>query len=139
MMARTLCQRLLAAGVPAGPVRNVAEVWADDHARHRAMAAEVGGYKGWGLPIKFSRTPGAITRTPPRYGAHGREILRESGYSEAEIEALVARRRPARAAPPVESHQALRRCASWRPSANSSMSLREKASRSPGLRLVTSP
>lgn len=83
-----LCRRLLAVGVPAGPVRDVAQVWADDHTRHRAMAAEVGAYRGFGLPIKFSRTPGAIARTPPRYGAHGREVLRESGFTEAEIEAL---------------------------------------------------
>jgi formyl-CoA transferase len=52
------------------------------------MAAEIGTYKGWGLPIKFSRTPGAIARTPPRYGAHGRDILRENGYSDAEIDTL---------------------------------------------------
>ena len=83
-----LCQRLLAAGVPAGPVRDVAEVWADAHTRHRGMAAEQPGYKGWGLPIKFSRTPGAIARTPPRFGEHGREILAEFGFSEAEIETL---------------------------------------------------
>ena len=83
-----LCQRLLAAGVPAGPVRDVAQVWADAHTRHRAMAAEIGAYRGWGLPIKFARTPGAIARTPPRYGAHGREVLRESGYTDAEIDEL---------------------------------------------------
>jgi crotonobetainyl-CoA:carnitine CoA-transferase CaiB-like acyl-CoA transferase len=85
-----LCQRLLAAGVPAGPVRDVAEVWADAHTRHRAMAAEAGSYRGWGLPIKFSRTPGTIARTPPRFGAHGREVLRENGFSEAEIDALAS-------------------------------------------------
>jgi formyl-CoA transferase len=83
-----LCRRLLAAGVPAGPVRDVAEVWADAHTRHRAMAAQVEAYQGWGLPIKFSRTPGAITRLPPRFGAHGREVLREHGYTEAEIDTL---------------------------------------------------
>jgi formyl-CoA transferase len=83
-----LCRRLLAAGVPAGPVRDVAQVWNDPHTRHRAMAAEVGGHKSWGVPIKFSRTSGTIGRTPPRFCAHGREVLRENGYSEAEIDAL---------------------------------------------------
>src|SRR5919109_3929568 len=38
-----LCRRLLAAGVPAGPVRDVAQVWADPHSRHRGMAAEADG------------------------------------------------------------------------------------------------
>src|ERR671918_14686 len=85
-----LCKRLLAAGVPAGPVRDVAQVWADAHTRHRGMAAEVGDYRGWGLPIKFSRTPGKICRPPPRYGADGREILAEFGFAEDEIEHLAA-------------------------------------------------
>jgi formyl-CoA transferase len=85
-----LCTRLLAAGVPAGPVRDVAQVWSDAHTQHRGMAAEVGDYRGWGPPIKFSRTPGTIARTPPRYGAHGREILAEFGFAEDEIERLAA-------------------------------------------------
>ncbi|MGH6913581.1 MAG: CaiB/BaiF CoA transferase family protein [Geminicoccales bacterium] len=84
-----LCKRLLAAGVPAGPVRDVAQVWSDQHTRHRGMAAELPGYKGWGVPIKMSRTPGAIRRTPPRFGEHGRVILAELGLSQAEIESLV--------------------------------------------------
>jgi crotonobetainyl-CoA:carnitine CoA-transferase CaiB-like acyl-CoA transferase len=83
-----LCRRLLAVGVPAGPVRDVGQVWADAHTGHRAMAAQVGAYEGWGLPIKFSRTPGAIIRTPPRFGAHGREVLRENGYTDTEVDAL---------------------------------------------------
>lgn len=83
-----LCRRLLAAGVPAGPVRDVAHVWSDGHTRHRAMAAEVGAYRGWGVPIKLSRTPGRIARTPPRFGAHGREILTEFGFTADEIDRL---------------------------------------------------
>jgi crotonobetainyl-CoA:carnitine CoA-transferase CaiB-like acyl-CoA transferase len=85
-----LCTRLLAAGIPAGPVRDVAQVWSDAHTRHRGMAAEVGDYRGWGLPIKFSRTPGEFRRTPPRYGAHGREVLSEFGFDEDEIERLAS-------------------------------------------------
>ncbi|MEM7025320.1 MAG: CaiB/BaiF CoA-transferase family protein [Pseudomonadota bacterium] len=85
-----LCARLLAAGVPAGPVRDVAQVWSDPHTQHRAMAAEIGDYRGWGVPIKFSRTPGAIQRTPPRYGVHGRDILAEHGFAEDEIDKLAS-------------------------------------------------
>jgi formyl-CoA transferase len=85
-----LCTRLLAAGVPAGPVRDVAQVWSDAHTRHRGMAVEAGDYRGWGPPIKFSRTPGAIERTPPRYGANGREVLAEFGFAADEIDRLAA-------------------------------------------------
>jgi formyl-CoA transferase len=53
------------------------------------MLAELGSYKGSGLPIKFSRTPGEVRRPPPRFGAGGREILAERGFSVEEIDTLV--------------------------------------------------
>jgi formyl-CoA transferase len=84
-----LCQRLLALGVPAGPVRDIAAVWKNDHTAHREMAAEHDGYRGWGLPIKFSRTPGRIGRRPPRFGEHGREILESAGLSRSEIDSRI--------------------------------------------------
>jgi crotonobetainyl-CoA:carnitine CoA-transferase CaiB-like acyl-CoA transferase len=84
------CKRLLAAGVPAGPVRDVAHVWSDAHTRHRGMAVEQPGYRNFGLPIKLSRTPGRVARTPPRFGAQGRKVLEQFGFTEAEIEALIA-------------------------------------------------
>jgi formyl-CoA transferase len=31
-----------------------------------------------------------IARTPPRFGEHGREVLRENGYTDAEIDALAS-------------------------------------------------
>jgi formyl-CoA transferase len=85
-----LCKRLLAKGVPAGPVRDVAQVWSDGHTRHRGMALEQPGYRNFGLPIKLSRTPGRLAHTPPRFGSHGREILEQFGFSEAEIAELIA-------------------------------------------------
>jgi len=84
-----LCKRLLAAGVPAGPVRDVGQVWHDAHTRHRGMAAEENSYKGWGVPVKLSRTPGRIARRPPRFGADGREILAGIGLADDEIARLI--------------------------------------------------
>ena len=85
-----LCDRLLAAGLPVGPMRNTEEVMAHPHTVHRGMAAEKDGWKGWGIPIKFSRTPGEIKRRPPRFGEHGRELLEENGFSADEVEGLIA-------------------------------------------------
>ncbi len=86
-----LCTRLLAKGVPAGPVRDVAEVWQSEHARHRGMTAACDGYRGWGLPIKFSRTPGRIERRPPAFGEHARELLKEAGLGDDAIDGLIER------------------------------------------------
>lgn len=83
-----LCERLLAIGVPAGPVLDVQQVLEHPHTSHREMKAQVGDYEGWGVPIKFSRTPGGARRQPPAFGAHGREILAEAGYSAQEMDAL---------------------------------------------------
>jgi crotonobetainyl-CoA:carnitine CoA-transferase CaiB-like acyl-CoA transferase len=41
-----------------------------------------------GIPVKMSDTPGAIRRTAPEVGEHTAEVLREAGFSDAEIEAL---------------------------------------------------
>ncbi len=83
-----LCRRLLAAGLPAGPVLDTARVMNHPHTLHRGMAAAVDWYRNAGLPIKFSRTPGAIRRLPPRFSEDGAEILAEIGYSREEVERL---------------------------------------------------
>ena len=83
-----LCQRLLDKGVPAGPVLNLEQVMTHPQTQHREMDLRQGGYRGWGIPIKFSRTPGGLRREPPAFGVHGREILAEFGFTDEEIASL---------------------------------------------------
>lgn len=84
-----VCRQLLEAGVPAGPVLDTAQVMNSPHTKHRGMAVEDGWYKMTGIPIKFSRTPGSVRSTPPKFGAHSREVLAEHGFGDAEIDALM--------------------------------------------------
>ena len=42
------------------------------------------------MPVKFSDTPGAVRRAAPVFGQHTREVLREQGFSESEIDELAA-------------------------------------------------
>ena len=83
-----LTRRMLAAGLPAGPVLNVDEAMAADHTAYRNMVTELGGYRGLGTPIKLSRTPGGTRSAPPRFNEHGEAALRARGFSEAEVAAL---------------------------------------------------
>jgi crotonobetainyl-CoA:carnitine CoA-transferase CaiB-like acyl-CoA transferase len=41
-------------------------------------------------PVRFSESPAGINRMPPRLGEHTQEVLREAGYTDAEVEALLS-------------------------------------------------
>ncbi len=86
-----LAERLLAAGVPAGAVLDTKQVVDHPHTAHRNMVPEKDWYRGPGTPIKFSRTPGALRRTPPPFAADTDQILAEAGYDADEIAALKER------------------------------------------------
>ncbi|MGJ8690604.1 MAG: CaiB/BaiF CoA transferase family protein [Gammaproteobacteria bacterium] len=85
----TLCDRLLAAGLPAGPIYNTQEVVEHPHTQFREMLIEKDWYRMTGTPIKFSRTPGSLRYLPPKFGEHSREILLEAGVSEESITQLL--------------------------------------------------
>lgn len=90
MDAEELEPMLLKAGVPAGAVRNVKEALEHPHTRHRGMVVEQDGYRGTGIPVKMSRTPGAVRAAPPRFGADSRAVLRAVGYDDEAVAALIA-------------------------------------------------
>ena len=88
-------ERLEAAGVAAGPILDIAEMHADPQTLARGMIAEVehatvGRMKTLGPPIKFSETPSGVDRSAPIYGQHTREVLREIGYADPEIDSMAA-------------------------------------------------
>lgn len=88
-------RRLEDVGVPAGPVLDVKQMHADPQALARDMIVKTvhptaGEVASIGLPIKFSETPGSVTRPAPLLGQHTREVLREHGFSDAEADEMAA-------------------------------------------------
>lgn len=84
------------AGVPAGPLNNLDEVFTDPQVLHRKMLIEVehskaGRVKVTGVPVKLSKTPGAIYLPSPALGEHTDEILKSIGYTDREIAVFRAR------------------------------------------------
>lgn len=85
---------LARAGVPAGPVYDIAGICRDRQFRDRGMIVEVedpdvGTLALPGIVPKLSRTPGAIAWAGPRMGAHNDEVYgRLLGLSPAEIDGL---------------------------------------------------
>jgi crotonobetainyl-CoA:carnitine CoA-transferase CaiB-like acyl-CoA transferase len=81
-----LLAKLEAVGVPAGPINDLAQVFADPQVIHRGMridppsaAAKAGSIPGVRTPIVLDGAPAAAERCAPRLGEHTAEILREIG------------------------------------------------------------
>lgn len=83
-----LAKRLRAAGVPGGAVNHVGEAMDMPQVRHRDMVVERDGYRGVGIPIKLTETPGAVRFGPRPRGADTVSVLAELGVDEAEAAGL---------------------------------------------------
>ncbi|MDP1542703.1 MAG: CoA transferase [Polycyclovorans sp.] len=88
--AAELCEGLLKAGIPAGPVNQLPQVLQHPHTLHREMVVEFdNGQRGLGIPVKLSRTPGSVHAAAPTLGQHTREVLLGLGYSSTEVDAMI--------------------------------------------------
>jgi crotonobetainyl-CoA:carnitine CoA-transferase CaiB-like acyl-CoA transferase len=101
LLAKTLAERgraelldaLERAGVPAGPINSVPEVFEDPHAKHRGVKIEIdhplsGKLPQVANPIRLRDAPIRHDRHPPLLGEHTEQILKEIGLSGSEIAAL---------------------------------------------------
>ena len=88
---------LMEADIPVTPLNSVDDVIDDPHLAESGFYAETehpteGKLKSMNVPSTWSRTRPGKLRPAPRLGEHSVEILREAGYTKAEIDALVAAR-----------------------------------------------
>jgi crotonobetainyl-CoA:carnitine CoA-transferase CaiB-like acyl-CoA transferase len=90
-------RRLEEVGIPCAPIADYGEMFTNEHlaapnffwdAPHPAA----GTVRQVGSPLRLSRTPPRRGAAAPMLGADTHEMLREVGYTDGEIEALVAAR-----------------------------------------------
>ena len=83
------------AGVVAGPIYNMEQVYRDPQVLAREMLVDtedpdLGTIRNIGVPVKLSETPGSIRRRAPALGEHSAEILLERGFGRDEVDGLLA-------------------------------------------------
>jgi crotonobetainyl-CoA:carnitine CoA-transferase CaiB-like acyl-CoA transferase len=86
---------LEAAEVPAGPVFDLSQVFADPQAQHLDLHQRIehptaGNVGVTGFPWRYSSTPAEIRYSPPLLGEHTDATLAELGYSAEEVASLHA-------------------------------------------------
>lgn len=84
---------LNAAGVPAGPIYKLDEMFEDPQVQETGIAQplehpKLGKIEILGQPITLSRTPAQFRQAPPELGEHTDEVLASVGYSSEELESL---------------------------------------------------
>ncbi len=87
--------RMDTVGIPCGPILTVDRVFENEQVQHTGMERRVqhptaGEISLTGFPYRFSEAELEIEHTPPLLGEQTRQILSEAGYSDEEIDQLVA-------------------------------------------------
>ncbi len=90
-------ERFNKAGVPAGPIYTMDQVFADPQVKQLGITqtvnhAKLGRLELVGQAVTLSRTPSRLRAASPEAGEHSEQILRELGYSDADIAGLRERR-----------------------------------------------
>lgn len=83
-------ERLLAEGVPCGPLNTIDAALRDPHIEARGLVVDIDGRRYPRAPLGMSETPVEVLRGSPGLGAHTRDVLTDAGYSEDELAHLVA-------------------------------------------------
>ena len=83
------------AGVVAGPIYNMDQVYKDPQVRARNMLVDLedpdlGTVHNIGIPVKLSVTPGQIRTRAPMLGEHSAEVLLEHGFCQQEVDEFVS-------------------------------------------------
>jgi crotonobetainyl-CoA:carnitine CoA-transferase CaiB-like acyl-CoA transferase len=95
LQVQPLIEKLIAVGVPCGPINDLKQVFDDPHIISRGMRQDVSHPRAGTMPmlsnpIRFSETPPSYMRPPPALGEHTRSVLAdELQLEEAEIGALL--------------------------------------------------
>jgi crotonobetainyl-CoA:carnitine CoA-transferase CaiB-like acyl-CoA transferase len=82
------------AGVPAGPINAMDQVFCDAQVQHLGLVDEIDTRDSRGKvrvvrqPVRLSRTPSRTVAAPPERGQHTVKILKEFGFTPQEIKAL---------------------------------------------------
>ena len=93
--AREWVERFQAEGLMAGLVQDYEDLASDPQVAANDYIEDVDwpGHKPLRIPgsgVRFSRTPARIRGLAPALGAHTREVLLESGFSQEEVRQLEA-------------------------------------------------
>jgi crotonobetainyl-CoA:carnitine CoA-transferase CaiB-like acyl-CoA transferase len=87
--AQALFEKLVATGVPCGVIHNVVEALDHPHTAHRAMVAEVDGFRSVASPVKLDRTPASYRLRPQEIGRSSVQVLQEAGFTAGQIGQLL--------------------------------------------------